>query len=325
MQGLVASPATARGRASICALTMSEIPAEHARVTVRRVGMCGTDVGIVRKGRPVIPGDVVLGHEIFGVLDDGTRVVVDPFITCASCDACARGESNLCNSLEIVGVHRDGGFAPYVDVPAHQILPVPDSVSDVQASVVEPLATALHAWRRVTVPMERIGIIGAGAIGLSMVAIAKAHGVSVDISDIDEAMLAHARDYGVSAAGHSLTHNDYDAVFECVGLAATRSCAVEATRAGGATVLVGLADPRIDVEGRAVVTFQRALLGSFGYTHEDMVDALALAGTVDPRWVSDHTLEELLDVLTGARPLAEGKVKAQFVAPGADPKATKGN
>lgn len=283
-------------------------------VNVSRTGMCGTDLGIVQKGRPRIDGPVVLGHEIVGVLGDGTRVAVDPFLACGTCSACIRSDTNLCENLRIVGVHVDGGFAQSLVVAERQIIALPDTISDVQASVVEPVATALHAWRKIEAAHPRtVGVIGAGAIGLSVIAVAAAHGVVAVVADVDDAMLAHARRQGAMISGESLV-GTFDVVFDCVGLESTRRHAVEATRAGGTVVMIGLAGPDLIVPGRSVVTFERTIRGSFGYRHQDFIDAVGIAATIPTEWVGGYSLDEITAILSGESALPSGIAKAQLVA-----------
>ena len=302
------------GSAGVSDVSFPRVSDGEVLVAVSRTGMCGTDLGIVRKGRPQVDGPVVLGHEIVGVLAGGTRVAIDPFLACGSCSACIREDTNLCENLRIVGVHVDGGFAESLAVAERQIVTLPDTISDVQASVVEPVATALHAWRKVEAGNPRsVGVIGAGAIGLSVMAVAAAHGIKATAADVDDAMLAHASLQGAAASGETLV-GTFDVVFDCVGLETTRRQAVEATRAGGTVVMIGLAGPDLVVPGRSMVTFERTIHGSFGYRHQDFVDAVDIAATMPTGWVGGYLLDEITAILAGDSALPRGIAKAQLVA-----------
>src|SRR5215471_17661127 len=113
------------------------------RVRVRSAGICGSDLEMVRTGLAA----VTLGHEIAGVLDDGAEVAVHPFVPCGSCTQCDRGQQELCRNATptMLGVFADGGMADEVVVPDSCIVPLSAGMGAADASLVEPIAVALHA------------------------------------------------------------------------------------------------------------------------------------------------------------------------------------
>ena len=102
-----------------------------------------------------------------GELAPGTRVVINPLLTCGTCELCLRGQSNICLNREIVGAQRPGGMADFVVVPATNAVPISDALSDVEASLVEPLAVSIRAVELADAGyLDRAVVIGAGNIGL---------------------------------------------------------------------------------------------------------------------------------------------------------------
>ncbi|WP_189043150.1 Zn-dependent oxidoreductase [Aliidongia dinghuensis] len=155
----------------------------EVRVRVERAGICGSDVHILHGSNPFAQYPRIIGHEFFGRIDAvgtgvtatlGTRVVVDPVIACGHCYPCSVGRPNVCTELQVLGVHRDGGFAEYCCVPAANALPVPDGVSDEQAPLVEPFSVAANITDLTRVLAQDVALVyGAGPIGLTVVQVLK--------------------------------------------------------------------------------------------------------------------------------------------------------
>ena len=145
-------------------------------VRVDVTGLCRTDLKIIRVGHrdlvlPRIPGEEVVGTVVASGPDTigftpGERVYVYPGIWCAGCSACRKGAQNLCREMEIMGFHRDGGFAQYVLVPIQSLIRVPDGLHPDQAVFAEPLSCCLNALELGGIqPGQRVGIWGAGPAG----------------------------------------------------------------------------------------------------------------------------------------------------------------
>ncbi len=169
------------------------------RVRVRSAGICGSDLEMVRTG--LAAG--TLGHEVAGVLDDGTEVAVHPFVPCGECAQCHSGSPQLCRdaTATMLGVFVDGGMADEVIVPRSCIVRLPAGIGVTDASVVEPLAVSLHACNRAgVVPGVRVGIIGAGTIGLLTGAAARHLGADVVIAARHDAQRDAAAALGLTLA-----------------------------------------------------------------------------------------------------------------------------
>jgi threonine dehydrogenase-like Zn-dependent dehydrogenase len=203
------------------------------RVRVRSAGICGSDLEMVRTGLAA----ATLGHEIAGVLDDGTEVAVHPFVPCGSCALCERGRQELCRNATatMLGVFADGGMADQVVVADSCIVPLGPGIGVADASLVEPVAVALHACNRTGIaPGMRIGVVGAGTIGLLTGAVARHLGADVSIGARHEAQRRAAEVLGL-AVGLS---RDCDVVFEAAGTSSGFDDAVRACTRGGTIGLV---------------------------------------------------------------------------------------
>ncbi|GAA0905303.1 zinc-dependent alcohol dehydrogenase [Virgisporangium aurantiacum] len=260
-------------------------------IEVSLTGICGSEVEdskTLMYRRP----PVVMGHEIVGRLPDGSRVAVNPLLTCGDCAPCRCGRTNICASREVLGIHRPGGFAPYVAVPRGQVLGLPDDVSDRQAVMVEPLANGLHAWNMSGAgPATKIAVLGAGPIGLSVALAASIQGVSaIDVVEpVAERRQAAA---GIGANVRDQPSSGYDLVIDCVGRCGTRRASVAALAYGGTAVWLGLQSPEPGFDSLELVRTEKTVRGSYGYTADEFAKALALAASVPPGWVTEQPLED---------------------------------
>lgn len=165
-------------------------------VRVQVTGLCRTDLKLIRKGHrdltlPRIPGEEVVG-EISAIgpgvthLEVGHRVYVYPGTSCGVCRACVGGYENLCRSMQIMGFHRDGGFAPFVRVPAQSIIPLPVGLHADTAVFAEPLSCCLNALELARLAHgDHIGIWGAGPAGTLLARLAAARGATPHVHETD--------------------------------------------------------------------------------------------------------------------------------------------
>jgi L-iditol 2-dehydrogenase len=266
-------------------------PAEHeVLVRVAACGICGSDVHGYdgSSGRRIPP--IVMGHEAAGTivaLGAGVtnfavndRVTFDSTISCGTCPYCRRGQVNLCDKREVLGVscgdyRRNGAFAEFVAVPARIVYRLPETISFAEAALLEAVAVAVHAVSLAELTAGSTSLVlGAGTIGLLCQQALRAAGCSrVYIADIDESRLAVAKTLGatdVLIAGPDLqeqikkvTAGDcIDLAIEAVGLEQTVAAAVDAVRKGGTVVLVGNISPQVRLPLQKVVTRQIRLQGS---------------------------------------------------------------
>ncbi|MFJ5457518.1 Zn-dependent oxidoreductase [Pectobacterium sp. CHL-2024] len=158
--------------------------AGEVRVKVKLAGICGSDSHIYRGHNPFAKYPRVIGHEFFGVIEavgEGVeasrlseRVSVDPVVSCGHCYPCSIGKPNVCTSLVVLGVHRDGGFSEYAAVPAKNAHIIPDEIPDEFAVMVEPFTISANVTAQVKPTEQDVALIyGAGPMGLTSVQVLK--------------------------------------------------------------------------------------------------------------------------------------------------------
>ena len=272
-------------------------------VQVRAAGICGSELhGARHPGFRQPP--LIMGHEFAGTTAGGEAVVVNPILSCGHCDLCQRGLRNLCRERQIIGVHRAGGFAERVAVPASALRPVPPGLGWEAAALIEPAANAVHAWNQASGALgtdakgARVGVIGCGAIGLLCVAVALSSGAArVEVSDLAPARLAAALSLGAGAGGPGL-EGEYDVVIDAVGSAATRAASVGHQRPGGTAIWLGLADSEPGFDASALVRSEKRVLGSFAYRDEEFAQATTMIREWDLAWAAGYPLAEGAEVFT---------------------------
>ncbi|MGL4918358.1 MAG: Zn-dependent oxidoreductase, partial [Aeromonas allosaccharophila] len=150
------------------------------RIRVLRAGICGSDVHIFHGSNPFAKYPRVIGHEFFGVVDAvgegvaestlGQRVVVDPVVSCGHCYPCSVGRPNVCTQLQVIGVHCDGGFSEFSCVPKRNAYAVPASISDEEATMIEPFTIAANICAQLQPVEQDVALVyGAGPMGLTVI------------------------------------------------------------------------------------------------------------------------------------------------------------
>jgi threonine dehydrogenase-like Zn-dependent dehydrogenase len=262
------------------AARVTEVPepaGDGVVVAIRSAGICGSDLHMIEKGYPL---GGTLGHEMAGVLPDGTAVAIEPLAACGECEACRRGDAQLCRRGPgiILGIGRDGGMAERVLVPSEAIVRLPGGVPLADASLVEPLAVAVHGFRRGDVKLgQRVAVVGGGTIGLCAVAVARAFGASVALlARHDHQRAAGERLGAIEASG------TYSVVVDAAGTASALKRAVELAAPGGKLVLLasywdGLALPGIPLCLKEIDVHPSSLYGRVGDSRDFDVAARILA------------------------------------------------
>jgi L-iditol 2-dehydrogenase len=260
-------------------------------IRVAACGICGSDVHGYdgTSGRRIPP--IVMGHEAAGVVaatgsgvstfKPGDRVTFDSTVYCGECAFCKRGEVNLCDRREVIGVscgdyRRHGAFAEYIAVPERILYNLPEAMSFPEAAMLEAVSVALHAVH-VTgdAKGQTVLVIGAGMIGLlTMQAARAAAAARVMIADIDATRLNLARSLGndgvFNLSGGELTQEilqqtggvGADVVLEAVGRNETIATAIDCVRKGGTVTLIGNITPKVELPLQKVVSRQIRLQGS---------------------------------------------------------------
>jgi L-iditol 2-dehydrogenase len=260
-------------------------------VRVAACGICGSDVHGFdgSSGRRIPP--IIMGHEGAGTIaalgssvsgwSIGDRVTFDSTIYCGQCEFCRRGEVNLCDSRQVIGVscadyRRNGAFADYVLVPARVLYRLPPEFPFTEAAMIEAVSVALHAVAvSGFVAGQTALVIGAGMIGTLIVQALRVAGAGhILVADLDSSRLAEAARSGaqtlINPGEGSPTVNrvltkypaGVDHAFEAVGASATVKQAIAAVRKGGTVTLVGNIAPQIEIPLQSVVSRQIRLQGS---------------------------------------------------------------
>ena len=243
---------------------------DEVLVAVKAAGICGSDIPrVYRTGTysyPPIPG-----HEFSGLVAEigegvdagwmGQRVGVFPLIPCKNCLPCQKKQYEMCRNYSYLGSRRDGGFAEYVAVPAANLIGLPEHVSFEAAAMLEPMAVAVHAMRRLHVTeADTAAVCGLGTIGLLLAMFLREAGVKKILVIGNKASQKRiASEMGISEDSYCDSRNCFveewiaertkgvgvDVFFECVGKEETIMQAVDNTTPGGRICLVG--NPSADI------------------------------------------------------------------------------
>ncbi|GAA3372891.1 zinc-dependent alcohol dehydrogenase family protein [Streptomyces sannanensis] len=266
----------------------------EALVAVTHVAVCGTDLRLLRGTLHDADYPVIPGHEWTGrVLEApdrpelvGKTVVGDGITPCRQCERCAEGGYNLCQDLDEVGFTRPGAFAEAFTIPAANLQLLPDTLSGAEGCLLEPLCVALHAVERAPdVSGRSVGVIGAGTIGLLVGQLALAAGAqSVTVAEPEERRRRLATELGLDQVSSlaELGKALPEIVFDATGVASVFPDGLEATRPGGAYVLVGYSgEEPTHFEPSAVMLREVTVYGVLsGYGQLDKALDMVVNGTV---------------------------------------------
>lgn len=277
--------------------------ADEVLVQIGSVGVCGSDVHYYEHGRIgpyVVDSPLVLGHEAGGVvtaigpevtsLEVGQRVSIEPGVPCRHCAQCLTGRYNLCPDVRFFATPPyDGAFAQFVAMPAAFVYPVPDTLSDDAAGLLEPLSVGVWACRRAQVtPGSTVLVTGAGPIGLIAAQTARAYGAdAVTVTDVNPHRLRLAEQLGLGALDVSTTpladaDLEPDVLLECSGNARATWDAVSTVARAGRVVLVGMGGDTVQLPLSYVQDRELMITGAFRYANTwPTAIQLAATGRVD--------------------------------------------
>jgi 2-desacetyl-2-hydroxyethyl bacteriochlorophyllide A dehydrogenase len=174
---------------------------------VKAAGICGSDIHIAHGTNPYATYPRIPGHEVTGIVESigakvkklkpGDRVVLEPIVYCGHCYACRKGRPNVCSSLQVRGVHLDGGFAEYMVSDEKYLHLIPAQINFEEAALIEPYTIGVQAnWRGGTQAGDVVLIHGAGPIGLIALDVAKELGATCIVSELSPARLVKAAEFG---------------------------------------------------------------------------------------------------------------------------------
>ena len=275
--------------------------ADEAVVRVHAVGVCGTDVSGYLGKMPFIQYPRILGHELGvevvatgGAVTNakvGDRCSIEPYLNCGGCAMCRAGRTNCCESLQVLGVHCDGGLRPLIKVPATK-LHVANDLAFEQLALVETLAIGCHAVNRgLPLPHESVLVIGAGPIGLSVIEFVRLTGARLRVVEPN----TRRREFVKASYAPEDTHASIgeaepaDIVFDATGNPSCMSGAFERAAFGGRVVFVGITSQPVTLDDPLFHRRELTLMATRNALASDFTHIISRIreGRIDTRrWIS---------------------------------------
>lgn len=259
-----------------------EIPDDHVLIKMKKAGVCGTDYHIYKWDKwsqNRIHPPLIIGHELAGTIEKkgssveglhiGQRVSAEGHIVCGKCKSCLDGNYHICDNVSIIGVDRAGCFAQYIAMPASNIWPLGDYISDRHAAILDPLGNAMHTVSVQPVEGRNVFISGAGSIGLFATAIARKKGADkIMVSEPNSFKRDLAEKIGADMAINPLEDGtpakirEYfnghgpDVVLEMSGAIPAIALAFDVIAKGGDMAMLGLPSSEITLDVNNTVIFK---------------------------------------------------------------------
>ncbi len=300
--------------------------AGEALVKIHAIGICGTDVSGYLGKMPFIEFPRILGHELgvevlavgggVGHVKPGDRCSVEPYLNCGTCSSCVQGKTNCCETLQVLGVHCDGGMCERFTLPASKLHPHP-ALSYEQLALVEMLGIGCHAVNRANVRADdEVLIIGAGPIGLTVLEFARIAGARVTVLELNETRRDFVKrtwpDVGVLATvpPEACAH----VVFDATGHPGSMSACFRFARFTGTVVFVGITKEPVPLDDPLFHRRELTLLASRNAVAGDFTRILDLIaqGRIDTQaWISHRAgFSDLPEAMTAWIQPEAGVVKA---------------
>jgi 2-desacetyl-2-hydroxyethyl bacteriochlorophyllide A dehydrogenase len=292
-------------------------------IKVKYIGICGSDVHLLHGKNSSAIYPLVPGHEFVGEvveakgegserLNVGDIVAAQEVISCGVCEACAKGEDNVCAHLKIIGIHTDGGFAEYVKVKTRKVFVLPKDIDLQVAALIEPFAVAIHDVRRSELKVgETAFIAGGGPIGLLIGMAARLAGArKVVVSEVMDGRLALARKLGFDTVNPMSERFDdevkalsegrgFDVSFETAGVQQSMDACIEHTKNTGRVIIIATPTVLPVLDTGKVFMKELSLLGvrvNAQYSFMGSVD-IVTSGMIDESLKllisSEYTLDEI--------------------------------
>ena len=317
-----------------------EIKSDEVLIQVKKVAICGSDVGSYESGGPYLPNKII-GHEFSGELveigekvkklKEGMKVTVNPQIPCHECYYCLHHQENMCKLQNFaLGTSEDGAMREFINVKAERVHILPDNVSYEEGATVEPLSVAVYAVEQSGFRLgQNAAVIGAGPIGLMTIQVLRTAGANkIYVLEPVESKRKIAMELGADKAFLPKAWNKIvrltdklgpDHVYDCVGLSSTFTTALQLIKKGGNITLIGIHASTIEVNNILFMTTNNiSVRGVYGYNQDIYKTAINLYTQkkirVDPLITSRIRLEqvpEMFKVLANP-PHEELKVIVEF-------------
>ncbi|AOT70715.1 zinc-binding alcohol dehydrogenase family protein [Geosporobacter ferrireducens] len=307
---------TAPGKIDIIEKDLPKIQSENEiLVRIKAVGICGSDMHIYHGTNPLATYPRVIGHEFVGEVVEtgagvtrvkaGDRVTIEPILYCGECYACRTERQNVCEKLEVMGVHRDGGFQEFVVVPEKNAHKFDEHLDWEEAVMIEPFTIAAQStWRGDVRKGDYVFIMGAGPIGLCLLQYAKHKGAICMISDLDIDRLEIAKKLGADYILHAGQMDVVEEVLkitqgmganvtlDAVCIPKTFEQAVEVTSVAGRVVVLGFGVAPSQIPQLPITKRELTIVGSRLQNNKfPEVVELFNKKALNPRALISHTFQ----------------------------------
>lgn len=306
---------------------------------IHRVGICGTDLHAFRGRQPFFEYPRILGHELGAEVEAvgadvtgvraGDHVAVEPYLDCGACLPCRRGRPNCCESLQVLGVHTDGGMRERIIVPANKVH-ASSTLALEQLALVETLGIGAHAVQRAQVqPGEVVLVVGAGPIGLATTQFSALAGAHVHVVEPNEMRRAFAAEAFDVAGSHAPVADASDlwttmgdaptCVFDATGHRGAMEAAFDWPAPSGRLVLVGFQLEPISFANPDFHRRELTLLASRNSTAAEFTGIISLmeSGQIDTTpWITHRAgYDDVVETFPTWLEPETGVVKAMLELP----------
>lgn len=268
---------------------------------IHRIGVCGSDVHVNHGTHPFTGYPVIQGHEFSAVVEAvgtgvvdvavGSKATAMPQETCGACAPCRRGDHHICDELKVRGFQAAGVAQDLFVTEAATIVPLPGDFTFEQGAFIEPVAVAVHATARAgELRDHNVAVLGAGPIGNLVAQMCRCRGARVLITDISGFRLEVARRCGIDATSNAAAESlaeagraafgdaGFDIAFDCAGVEATITAAVEAINKGGTIVVVAVFEDKPPVDLALLGDRELTMTGTLMYRRPDYEEAIRRVG-----------------------------------------------
>lgn len=317
-----------------------EISHNEVLIKVKAAGICGSDIHFFDGSHPYRNYPRIHGHELSGIIvktgegvenvNIGDSVVVEPLMYCGKCYPCRMGKYNCCVNISVIGAHVDGGFAEYVNVPAHLAHKIPEGMPFDLAATCEPYSIGHHSTHRAQVSSaDKVLILGGGAIGLTALDFAKIAGAEVYLAEISPFRQNMARKFGVDKIidpskedvlekVSELTNGEgVGVVIEATGIFKVMESTENFVAAGGRIVIAGLTNDKVAFTGINFTKREMTVMGTRNSAGEfpAVIDAIASGRTHSHLLITKrYPFADIVKAMeyTSSNIVNEGKVIIEF-------------
>lgn len=281
----------------VAAPKAEDLTAHQVLVSIKRIGICGSEIHSYHGLHPATFYPVVQGHEYSGVViavgsevticKPGDHITARPQLVCGKCNPCKRGQYNVCEHLRVQAFQADGAAQDYFVVDDDRVAKLPEGMSLDYSAMIEPSAVGAHASNRTDVKGKNVVVSGAGTIGNLIAQFCIARGAkNVLITDVSDLRLAKARECGIKhtlnitkktlkeAAKELFGEEGYQVGFEVAGVEVSIRSLMETIEKGSDIVVVAVfaKDPALSMF--YLGEHELCLIGSMMYRHEDYLTAI---------------------------------------------------